>query len=534
MKRCPECRRDYYDDTLLYCLDDGTALLEGPGSGDQVPTAVYSGPVDLSASAEPSTKLFSGNRRHEPPMSSLAILPFAHLSSDPDDEYFCDGIVEELTNALAKVDDLKVVARTSAFAFKGRNVPISEIGSSLNVQNVVEGSVRKFGDRMRITVQLVDAMNGYHLWSEKFDREVKDLFDVQDEITVSVVKELKSKLLGDSGANEDQIEALMSDLKDHSRDVEAYKHYLRGRYLLNKFTPDDFYNAIECFNQAIEIDRNFAPAYAGLSEAHVSLTEFGPVPPLEGLPRAKEAALKAIELDPNLSEAHGSLALVLQEYDFSFAEAEKEYRIAIELNPNNAIAHEYYGALLAQMGRHAEAEEQCLKAIELDPLSPIGAWFYPMALYLERRYEDAVEQAKRVLELDANFSAAHLILSFIHQVRRDSLACANAFLRFVELCGMSDLAAEARKAFDSDGWEAYLRMLTSVEARSHLPAYFIAANYLELGERDSALWALEDSYARREGMIVLVNTDPRFDPLRDELRFQAVVRNIGFPDTPKI
>ncbi len=536
MKRCPECGRDYNDDSLSFCLDDGSELLFGPAKSsvsiDEQQTAIYARPIDVSESADPSTKLFSESRRQQTPMLSLAVLPFAHLSSDPDDEYFCDGIVEELINALAKVDDLKVVARTSAYAFKGRNVAISEIGSSLNVQSVVEGSVRKYGDRMRITVQLVDAVNGYHLWSEKFDREVRDLFDVQDEITVSVVRELKSKLLGDSGIKEEKIDSLISQLKDHSRNVEAYKHYLRGRYLLSKFTPDDFYKAIACFNQAIEIDKKIAPAYAGLSEAHVCLTEFGPVPSLEGLPKAKEAALRAIELDPKLSEAHGSLALVLQEYDFNFAEAEKEYRIAIELNPNNAIAHEYYGALLAQMGRPAEAEEQCLRAIELDPLSPIGAWFYPMALYIERRFDDAIKQADRVLELDANFSAAHLILSFIYQARGEPGSSANAFLRFLEFCGMSDLAAEAREAFDTGGWEAYLRVLTSVEARSHLPAYFIAANYLELGEVDPALWALEDSYTRREGFIVLVNTDPRFDPLRDEPRFQAVVKRIGFPERP--
>jgi tetratricopeptide (TPR) repeat protein len=186
------------------------------------------------------------------------------------------------------------------------------------------------------------------------------------------------------------------------------------------------------------------------------------------------------------------------------------------------------------MSRHAEAEEQCLKAIELDPLSPIGAWFYPMALYLERRFDDAVKQANRVLELDPNFSAAHLILSFIHRARGEFGPSANDFLRFVEFCGMSDLAGEAREAFDTGGWGAYLRVMTSVEARSHLPAYFIAANYLGLREPDTALWALEDSYARREGMIVLLNTDPCFDPLRNEPRFQAVIKKIGFPEPQKL
>jgi len=515
MKRCPQCRRDYYDETLLYCLDDGNALLEGPSSAEDIPTALIPRSADRDL------------RGVEPPLTSVAVLPFVHLSKDPDDEYFCDGMSEELTNALARMDDLKVVARTSSFAFKGRSVPVSEIGSSLNVHHVVEGSVQKFGDRMRITVQLVNTSDGYHLWSEKFDTQLRDLFDVQDEITKSVVGTLRSKLLGDSEHRGALVDVTTPDLKE--RDVDAYQHYLRGRYFLNRFTPDDFLKAIESFKAALEIDRNFAPAYAAISEAHVSLTEFGPIPPLEGLPRAKEAALKAIELDPQLSEAHGSLALVLQEYDFNFADAEKHYRIAISLNPNNAIAHEYYGSLLAQLGRPREAEEQCRKAIELDPLSPIGGWFYPMALYLELRFDEAIREADRVLGLDPNFSPEHLILSFIYEALGERDKSANSFLRFLELCGMQEFADESREAYKTGGWEGYLRAMTSVEARSHLPAYFVAANYVNLGDHDAALWALEDSYARREGMVVLVNTDPRLDPLRSELRFKDLIKKIGFP-----
>jgi TolB-like protein/tetratricopeptide (TPR) repeat protein len=526
MKRCPQCKRVYRDETMLFCLDDGNPLLEEPTS-DQSPTAFFQRSREPTPIVDGVTRPLPGVRASTPPAASIAVLPFAHLSKDPDDEYFCDGMAEELINALARVEELKVVARTSTFSFKGKNVPVSEIGSSLNVQHVVEGSVRKFGERMRITVHLVNVTDGYQLWSGKFDTEMRDLFEVQDEITTSVVSALRTKLL--EGHSESQRGTRLPNLKNHIRDMDSYQHYLRGRYFLNKLTSDDLYRAIECFNQALAIDENFAPAYAGQAEAHVCLTEFGPVPSLEGLPRAKEAALKAISLDNNLSEAHGSLALVLQEYDFDFSGAEAEYLIAIELNPNNAISHEYYGSLLAQMGRHAEAEAQCLKAIDLDPLSPIGAWFYPMALYLERRYDDAVRASGRVLELDANFSATYLILSFIHQARSAPEESASAFLRFTELCGMADFAVEARNAFNSDGWEGYLRTMTSVEARSHLPAYFVAASFVGLGDTEAALWSIEDSYARREGFIVLLNTDPRFDPLRSEPRFQAVIRKIGFP-----
>jgi TolB-like protein len=528
MKRCPECRRDYYDDTLLYCLDDGTALLEGPASGDTAPTAIF-GAGDGLPRFDGMTEAMAGAAvAMAPPTASIAVLPFAHMSSDPDSEYFCDGLAEELINSLARVDDLKVVARTSAFSFKGQNISISEIGSRLNVQHIVEGSVRKFGERMRITVQLINAADSYNLWSEKYDTEMRDLFDVQDEITLSVVTALKSKLLGREDKNDPQLASLIADLKHHAHDVLAYQLYLRGRYFLNKFTPDDFYRAIDCFNQALGIDENFASAYAGLAETHVLLTEFGPISSLEGLPKAKEAALKAISLDNSLSEAHASLALVLQEFDYDFARAEQEYKIALELNPNNPIAHEYYGALLAQLGRHDEAEVQCLKAIELDPLSVISGWVYPFALYLAHRYDEALAEAIRVRELDPNFSATYLILSVLHQLRSEYAESVEAYLKFLELCAMSEIADEGRQAFNAGGWEGFLRRMTADEIRIQLSAYMAAANYAALGETEAALASLEESFDRREGFIVMLKQDPRFDALRGDTRFEALLDKIGF------
>ena len=550
MKRCPECRLDYYDDTLLFCLEDGTALVQGSVLSPNEPqTAILhetTPPNEVATRAhihmtdQPAHPMRTGDvvperegvsppfpgRTTAPPASSIAVLPFSRLSSDPDDEYFCDGLAEELINALAKIDDLKVVARTSAFSFKGKNVEISQIGSALNVKNIIEGSVRKFGDRMRITVQLINASDGYHVWSEKYDTDMHDLFDAQDRITLAVVDALKKKLFWNTES--DQIAPLIEGLKHHASDVEAYQLYLRGKFFFNKFTPDDFYRALDCFHKALEIDPNYAAAYAGLADAHVFLTEFGPVPPREAMPKAKEAALKAIALDPTLADAHASLALVLGEFEFDFVEAEKACRRAVELNPNSSLAHQYYGGMMAQLGRHAEAEIMFLKAFELDPLSPAANWIYPFGLFFTRRYDECIEKAKKILELDPNFSAAILILSFAYQMKEDFAASVEAYARFVELCGAPDVAAAGRRAFAQDGWQGFLQAATSPAAKAAVTSYMTATYYDALGDNESALEFLEGSFEKREGHIVMLKADPRFEKLRSDGRFRLLIDRIGF------
>jgi len=333
MKRCPECRRDYYDDTLVYCLDDGNALLEGPatgsGAGDEPATAILS----VRAASAGGQILGEAPTRHHigstPAYSnSIAVLPFVNMSPDAENEYFCDGLSEELLNALAKIDDLKVAARTSAFSFKGTNTNVNEIGRALNVKTVLEGSVRKSGNRLRITAQLVNASDGYHLWSERYDREMKDIFDVQDEITVAVVDALKVKLFGEEKA---------AVLKRHTRNPEALEFYLRGLSYFTRFTPEYFQKAIESFDQAIAIDPNYASAYAGLAESYSEMSFFGS--PGEWMPKAKEAALKALELDNTLGNAHNSLAVTKMYYDRDYAGAEHEFKRAIALDPGSAHVH---------------------------------------------------------------------------------------------------------------------------------------------------------------------------------------------------
>ncbi len=364
MKRCPECRRDYYDDTLSFCLDDGTPLALGPASDENV-TEILSGAVQPS---ESPTELFhvTGHPAVDIP-NSIAVLPFKNISADADNEYLCDGLAEEILNALSKIEQLKVAARTSSFSFKGKNAGIDEIGKALNVKTVLEGSVRKSDNRLRITAQLIDTLDGYHLWSERYDCDVKDLFDLQDEITLAVVSALKVKLLGQEKA------AIM---KRYTDNTEVYELYLKGRYclnndFLNKGTQNEVQKAIGYFEGAIGIDENYAPAFAGLADAYTRLASSGEAPsaPIETMPKARKAAEKALALDSELPEAHSALGITLCVFDYDFAGAEREYKLAIEFDPNYAGAHARYAGLLACLGRYEEAETELRRALEIDPLS---------------------------------------------------------------------------------------------------------------------------------------------------------------------
>ena len=463
----------------------------------------------------------------EPGANSIAVLPFAHLSSAPDDEYFCDGLSEELINALAKIEELKVAARTSAFSFKGKNMNVSEIGRTLNVKNVLEGSVRKAGDRLRITVQLVNASDGYHLWSERYDREMKDIFDVQDEITVAVVEALKSKLLGNTEA--DMLAALVDDLKHYTTDVEAYQLYLQGRFLLNKFTTENSYKSIEYFDQAIAVDPNYALAYVGLADAYIMLTEMGPLAPAEAMPKAKEMALKALSLDVDLAEAHSSLGMILQDYEYDFAAAEREFKRAIELNSNSPIARQSYGILLTELERHDEAEVQFKNALAVDPLSVVGNWIHSFCLFLSRRYDEAIRGAQHTLELDPNFGVAHLTLAFAYQMKGEHKRSVESYARCSEVMGFPENADYVRESF-KEGWTGFLKSMTKPTANRPMTfsSYIVAVFFATLGDADNAFAELEASFAKRESHIVMMKTDPRLDGLLSDPRFNELLKRIGF------
>ncbi len=525
MKACPTCNRQYPDDTLNFCLDDGEWLRDEDDFADR-PTEVIPHSFSFGESA---TRVFGSDSAaamsQSYPARSIAVLPFAHLSSDPDDEYFCDGLAEELLNALARLDGLKVAARTSAFSFKGKNINVSEIGRTLGVETILEGSVRKSGEMLRISTQLVNAADGYQIWSERYDREMRDVFQLQDEITLAVTTALKSKLLGDD--NDAKMAALIQDLKSYSNDVEAYNLQLRGRFFLNKFTTPDAFRAAELFNRAIERDPRLAPAYAGLADAHIMLTEMGPIPPHEAMPKAKQAALKALELDETLAEAHSSLGMVLQDYDYDFDAAEREFKRAIELSPNNPIPRQSYGILLTELERHDEAEVQFKKLLEVDPLSVVGNWIYSFCLFLARRYDDALARAQQTLELDPNFGVAYLSVAFAYQMKREYEKSAEAYARCSEVMGLPENAAYIRESFRS-GWENFLRSMTSDKRPVTFSSYIIAVFHAALGDADGAFAELDASLEKRESHIVMVKSDPRFDSLRGDPRFPDLLFRIGF------
>jgi TolB-like protein/Tfp pilus assembly protein PilF len=528
-----EAFRDGYVEKLRGRLDDiqfTEAVERGRATPPEKAIALafrgFESPV--SSSPESNQRATNVSQNSEAPdANSIAVLPFAHLSSAADDEYFCDGLAEELINALAKIDELKVAARTSAFSFKGKNMNVGEIGRALNVRNVLEGSVRKSGDRLRITVQLVDTTDGYHLWSERFDREMKDIFDVQDEITMAVVAALKLKLLGQS--DDDALAALVDDLKHYTTDIEAYQLYLQGRFFLNKFTTENFYKSIEYFNQAIAIDAGYALAYAGLADAYMMLTEMGPLAPLEGMPKAKEMALKAQSLDPELAEAHSSLGMILQDYEYDFAAAEAQFQKAIELSPNNPVGHQAYGILLTELERYDEADAQFKKALGVDPLSIVGNWTYSFCLFLSRRYDEAIKRAQRTLELDSNFGVAHLTLAFAYQMKGEYKRSVESYARCSEVMGFPENAGYIRDSFKT-GWEGFLRSMTSADSKRPrtFSSYIVAVFFALLGDADGAFAELEASFAKRESHIVMLKADPRFDGLRPDPRFDELLKRIGF------
>ena len=505
MKRCPQCRRDYYDDSLSYCLDDGSALLEGPTSMDEPATAIISG-------------------KHEAPARSIAVLPFAHLSSDPDDEYFCDGLAEELLNALARIDDLKVAARTSSFSYKGKDVNVGEVGKALGVNTVLEGSVRKSGNRIRITAQLIDAANGYHIWSERFDREMRDIFEIQDEITLAVVSALKLKLFGAERS---------AVLKKATANAEAHELYLKGRYNWNKMEGVALQRAVDYYRQALQVDPNYALAYAGLSDAYVLLVNHAGAPLKETIPLASAAAKKAVELDPELSEGHTSLGMVKTFYDWDWEGSEKSLRRAVELNPSSPHARHILAIRLCFGGEIDEAAEHLRIAHELDPLSPSINEHLAWPAYYSRDYDRAIEQFKKTIEMEPGFKNVHyrLGLAYLQKGMYDE-----AIVKMNDAQKISydrDAVAWLGYAYGLMGRKeearAVLANLHKMAAERYVPSYGFAIVHLGLGETDEAFEWLEKGAKEHDYWLAFVLIDPDLDPLRNDPRFDHLVQLVGIP-----
>jgi TolB-like protein/Flp pilus assembly protein TadD len=359
------------------------------------------------------------------PDKSIAVLPFENLSRDPDNAYFTDGIQEEILTRLAKVADLKVISRTSTARYLSSPGNLPEIANKLGVANILEGSVQRAGEQVRINVQLIKATTDAHLWADTYDRKLTDIFAVESEIAKTIADTLKAKL---TGSEEHAIAVRPTE------DLEAHQLYLKGRYFWNKRTANDVEKSIDYFNQAIAADPKHALAYAGVADAYALLPAVTAVSPRESFSKAEAAARKALELDDTLAEAHSSLAASLCYYDLDFVQAAREFQRAIELNPNYATAHQWYGIVyFAAQGRFDEAISEVKRALELDPLSLIINSDLGRTYYFARRYDEAVEQLHKTLEMDSNFYFAHRHLGCVLEVKGDFPAAIKEYQKAREL-----------------------------------------------------------------------------------------------------
>lgn len=455
--------------------------------------------------------------------SSIAVLPFTNLSADPEQEYFCDGMAEEIINALTHVEDLRVVARTSCFAFKGHHADIREIGRKLNVETLLEGSVRKVGKRLRITAQLVNVSDGYHLWSERYDRDMEDVFAIQDEISLAIVEKLKVRLL-----KEDQV-ALT---KRFTVDAEAHNLYLKGRYFWNKRSRDGFEKAIEYFKKAIEIDPNYAQAYAGIAVSYSDLPNYSTFLPSEAYPLAKEAALKALEIDDEIAEAHTALGLIKSDYEWDWAGAEKEFKQAIELNPAYETAHHWYAFLLTYLGRSDEAIAEIRRAHELDPLSLAVNRNLGFLYYLSRRYDEALEMLHRAVEMDPDFTYTHFMMGLAYLRKGQFDRAIKVLQRERELTGGVNPIVVIPLGV------AYVRMgdrakaeeiLAGVEERmkhEYVSPFYISQLHFALGKIDTGFEFLEKAYTERDIFLRTIKRMPVEEEVTQDPRFTALLKKM--------
>ena len=452
---------------------------------------------------------------------SMAVLPFVDMSAEHDQDYFCEGMAEELINALANVNGLRMTSRTSAFQFRNHQLDVPAIGARLKVDKILEGSVRKSGKRLRVTVNLIDVGTGFHVWSEKYDRELEDVFDVQDEIARTVVNKLKIHL--ESGST--------PLVKKHTDDLEAYNIYLKGRFYWNKRYEFGIQKGMECFQAAIAKDPKYALAYSGLADSFSMLASWNFIHVEAGYGLAKSAAMKALELDPQLAEGHASLAYVRMFFDWDWPGAENSLLRSIELNPSYAVAHYWYALLLAIQARFREAQEQAQQALDLDPLSAVAAAIRGWILLMERRHEEALVQLRAALEIEPD---AYFVLSFL------SVACSELGMfdearamakRAVEITRGSALMSMGLALVESKAGRAKetREIVTAQRSRSdgqYLSPFYLAGTHARLAEINEAIDCLEQAYKERDGAMVYIGGFHALDSLREDPRFQDLLRRM--------
>jgi serine/threonine protein kinase/Flp pilus assembly protein TadD len=458
-----------------------------------------------------------------PRVPSLAVLPFANMSADQENEYFCDGLSEELINALAHVRQLRVVARTSAFAFKGREIDVREIGRRLNAGAVLEGSVRKSGQRLRITAQLVNVADGYHLWSGQFDRELKDVFAIQEEISLTIVDHLKLELL-----KEEKERILRRPTEDH----EAYDCYLKGRYFWYRRYEKGFQRSLEHFQRAIEKDPSYALAHVGIADTFGSLGLFSFMSPHQAYSRATTAATRALEIDPELAEAHASLGWIATWYGWDWPGAARHFLKAIEIKPSYAPAHHWHGLYLSIVGRFDDAIAEMQEATRLEPLEPVIPTHLAWALYMARRFDESIRELREVIESDPGFSVAYWYLGWDFLAKKLWGEAISTLRKLVDLApGSAAALGTLGLAYGSAGLKGealeMLGRLDELATERYVGSLWRAFVSIGLGEIDEAMDNLEKAYLERESGMACLKVIPLFDSLRAEARFDALLRKMN-------
>lgn len=582
MKKCPQCGREY-DLSMSFCLDDGSELLYGPASMDEPKTAILSEPPALAggqfdgenptrpfvhttaAEGEPRESLgdsterqsHSADRAAKPQtgrarllvglavgvlllvggflgyrylndgggqISSIAVLPFANATGDKETEFLADGIAETLINNFTKIPELRVTARSTAFRFRGREDEPKAVGSELSVDSMLTGRLMQRGDSLSVQVDLINTSDGSQIWGNRYDGKTSDIVTIQQRIATEVSQQLKLKL---TGAQEKEIS------KTYTQNPEAYQHYLRGRYHWNRRTSDGLSLAVSEFQKAVERDPAYALGYVGLADAFVLQQEYGRGKSDESLANARAYALRALEIDPSLGEAHATLGLTAQ-YSYQWAEAESHFKRSIELTPRHATTYQWYAGALRDARREAEALENILKAKELDPLSGIIGVNAGLTYARTGDFISAEEQLKRVIELDRSWWGGHFWLGFAKLIAGHKEDALPYLAKGVELNRSSRtlgtygfvLGAAGRKAEAL----AIARELEQNYDRGGNFALNIAAVYSGLGENDKALEWLEKGYADRNAEMTRLRWYPQFDPLRDDPRFKDLLKRMNLPE----
>ncbi|HMQ02593.1 MAG TPA: tetratricopeptide repeat protein [Pyrinomonadaceae bacterium] len=601
MKRCPKCGREY-DNTMMFCLDDGAELLYGAASGSrseppasaggqfsdeprtailhstaapgEAPTRAQINATDQTAilhtgaEAEPRESLgglserqsLSANRAAEPQgalsssltkpliavalavavlvggffgfryfsasgsgqINSIAVMPFENRNSDADTDYLSDGLAESVIFRLTQLPDLRVSPTSSVMRYKGKETDVAKIASELGVDAVMTGRLTKRGDNLNITVELVDARTNKSLWGEQYERKLSELLTTQREIVTEIVSKLQLKL---SGESEQKL------AKKYTDNNEAYQLYLQGRFHWNKRTRESFKQAVEFFNRAIEKDPKFALAYSGLAESYVLFPNYSVAPPLEAMPKAKAAALRAIELDDSLAQTHVALGIYYSLFAWNLPAGEKEFRRAIELDPNYATAHQQYGIeCLSLMGRFDEAIAAGKRAEELDPFSLIIGADLGNVLTNARRFDEAIAQIKKVIALDENFWVAHWYLGRAYHANGQYREAVAEYRKAISLNENSFIKAmlisSLAKAGERGEAVKLLGELQEESVRRYVSSSAFAVAYAALGDMDNAFDYMEKEIDERSSRVPTLKVNSTWDDMRDDPRFDELVRKV--------